>query len=298
MHWLLQGNPKRYRVLDAIEHGVPIDNWSVGRYLGEFQPGDDVVLWISGKHAGVYGFGRVTGTAEWFEGDSRDEYWEDSDDAGRGRWIMPIELKSVSATPIVSRTDLKDHPGFSQSLIIRNPNATNPFRLTDEEWHVILAEAGVESDAAGRALRTQSAGTVSGGRRGGGGEGQLHAALKDLIRSDPTGTIGEPMTFEAADLVEALGAEVRFVTGDRVDLLMRDANGNYVVIEVEPVIGPTDHIGFHQAGKYRVLVAMDRAVPTDGVRAMVAATAIDPTLREHYASTYGIEWREGQSPLP
>lgn len=296
MHWLLQGNPKRYRILDAIEDSAPLDNWSVGRYLEEFRADDDIVLWVSGREAGVYGFGRVTGTAEWFEGNRDDDYWEDSNDAGRGRWVMPIELTTVSTTPIVSRANLKGHPVFSQSLIIRNPNATNPFRLTDEEWQVIREQAGLGDDAPGRALRKRSA--VRGGAgRGRGGEGPLHAALKDLIKRDPAGTVGEPLTFEAEDLVEALGAEVRFITGDRVDLLMRDANGAYVVIEVEPVIGPADHIGFHQAGKYRVLVAMDRGLPDEKVRAMVAATAIDSTLREHYAATYGIEWREVSSPL-
>jgi predicted RNA-binding protein with PUA-like domain len=296
MHWLLQGNPKRYRVLDAIEDSAPLANWSVGRYRDEFQAGDDIVLWISGKEAGVYGFGRVTGSAVWFDGDADDDYWEDSEDAGRGRWVMPIALTTVNTSPIVSRADLKAHPVFSQSLIIRNPNATNPFRLTDEEWQVIRAAAGIGHDAPGRALRKRPA-AGGGTGQGGGGEGPLHAALKDLIKRDPAGTVGEPLTFEAEDLVEALGAEVRFITGDRVDLLMRDANGAYVVIEVEPVIGPADHIGFHQAGKYRVLVAMDRGLPVEKVRAMVAATTIDPALRDHYAGTYDIEWREVPNPL-
>ena len=99
------------------------------------------------------------------------------------------------------------------------------------------------------------------------------------------------MTYEAEDLTEKLGAEVRFITGDRVDLLMKDAAGRYVVIEVEPRIGPADNIGFHQAGKYRILVAMEKRLRPGQVRAMVAAASIDGPLAEEYTRLYGIESR-------
>lgn len=129
------------------------------------------------------------------------------------------------------------------------------------------------------------------GRRGHGGEGALHAALKNFIKTDPLAALGEAMTYVTEDLTETLGAEVRFITGDRVDLLMKDDAGNYVVIEVEPQIGPSDRIGFHQAGKYRVLIAMEKSLHPRQVRAMVAASSIDRQLAEDYARLYGIDAR-------
>lgn len=78
---------------------------------------------------------------------------------------------------------------------------------------------------------------------GGSGEGLIHAAIKAFIKDDPLAALGEPMTYQDEDLTENLGPEIRFITGDRVDLLMKDESGRYVVIEVERHIGPGDHIG-------------------------------------------------------
>jgi hypothetical protein len=128
---------------------------------------------------------------------------------------------------------------------------------------------------------------------GGGGEGPLHAAIKAFVKSDPMAALGEPMTCLAEDLadnvIQRLGDEISFVTGDRVDLLMRDSRGAFVVIEVEPDIGPSGHIGFHQAAKYWVLVAVANGIQLSEVRRAVVARSIDPGLREHYRRLYGIE---------
>lgn len=128
---------------------------------------------------------------------------------------------------------------------------------------------------------------------GGGGEGPVHAALKAYVKEDPFGAIGEHLTYLAEDLTDPapqrLGDEISFVTGDRVDLLMRDEAGRLVVIEVEPDIGPSGHIGFHQAAKYWVLVAVANGLPLDAVRRVVVARTIDSALEAHYKSGYGIE---------
>jgi hypothetical protein len=132
-----------------------------------------------------------------------------------------------------------------------------------------------------------------GGEGNAGGEGPVHAALKEFVKNDPEAAVGEPLIYLAEDLMEPsaqrLGDEITFVTGDRVDLLMRDADGRLVVIEVEPDIGPSGHVGFHQAAKYWVLVAVANGLQLDDVRRMVVARTIDAQLRKHYQATYGIE---------
>jgi hypothetical protein len=127
------------------------------------------------------------------------------------------------------------------------------------------------------------------GHSPGGGEGPIHAALKEKVKVDPLGAVGERLTYITQDLTERLGDEVPFITGDRVDLLMKDEHGNYVVIEVEPTIGPYDHIGFHQAAKYWVLVAVAKGINLDRVRRMVVATTIDTDMGNYYWDRYGIE---------
>ena len=69
--------------------------------------------------------------------------------------------------------------------------------------------------------------------RGGGGEGEVHAALKAKLKHDPVAAIGERLTYLTEDLTDRLGDEISFITGDRVDLLMKDQEGRYVVIEVK-----------------------------------------------------------------
>jgi hypothetical protein len=128
-----------------------------------------------------------------------------------------------------------------------------------------------------------------GGRGRGGGEGPIHAALKQKVKTDSAGALGERLTYISEDLTERLGDEVSFITGDRVDLLMKDEQGNYVVIEVEPATGAGEHIGFHQAAKYWVLIAVAKGIDLDRVRRMVVATTIDADLRDQYRDRYGIE---------
>ncbi len=128
---------------------------------------------------------------------------------------------------------------------------------------------------------------------GGGGEGPIHKALKAYVKESPLEAIGEHLTYLAEDLTDpahqVLGDEIGFVTGDRVDLLMRDGEGRLVVIEVEPDIGPSGHIGFHQAAKYWVLVAVANGLELDQVRRLVVARTIDAALGDHYREKYGIE---------
>ena len=81
---------------------------------------------------------------------------------------------------------------------------------------------------------------------GPGGEGERHRVLKQFIAHHP----------------ERLGlgrgkskVEHRFVTGDRVDVLIELANGGQCVIEIE-VEGESTSIGAHQALKYRARCAL------------------------------------------
>ena len=47
------GKPKCYRILDGIRDFTQMP-WLVTRYVKEMQPGDGVLVWMSGKDAGVY----------------------------------------------------------------------------------------------------------------------------------------------------------------------------------------------------------------------------------------------------
>jgi PAS domain S-box-containing protein len=129
------------------------------------------------------------------------------------------------------------------------------------------------------------------GSRGGGGEGDIHKALKEKVKHDPVGTVGERLTYEDEDLTERLGSEVRFVTGDRVDLLMKDEQGRYVYFNrrfaetfgatAEAWLGRTD-FDLRPEPLARELRESDQRVLREGRPVAVDVTVPDPAGREFY----------------
>ena len=80
---------------------------------------------------------------------------------------------------------------------------------------------------------------------GPGGKGERHRLLKQFIADHP----------ERLGLGRGRAAvEHPFVTGDRVDVSIDLANGEYCVVEIE-IEGESTRIGVHQALKYRALRA-------------------------------------------
>lgn len=64
VHWLVQGNPAKWRVHEFFAGGNQLDSWSITRYRDQVQEGDDVALWLAGRDAGVVALGVVTGAVE------------------------------------------------------------------------------------------------------------------------------------------------------------------------------------------------------------------------------------------
>lgn len=133
-NWVFQGNPKRYPILERLRSGEREFGWSCSQHLDDLQGGDNVVLWASGPHAGVYAIGVVDGSP--FE-DEAGEDWLDPDDHGRTMWFSPLRLTDVRVDNPILKADLLDAGGFENARIIRQPMAGNPTLLTDDEWDVI-----------------------------------------------------------------------------------------------------------------------------------------------------------------
>ena len=63
--WLLQCDPKvfDFETMYRANRELP-RSWSAKVRTSEIGPGDRVVFWLSGKNAGVYAIGEVTGVPE------------------------------------------------------------------------------------------------------------------------------------------------------------------------------------------------------------------------------------------
>jgi 5-methylcytosine-specific restriction protein A len=144
--WVLQCNPKRYRLLDALSDGFDVGSWTVARYLQEMQPGDEVAMWISGPGGGVCALGEITRGAERSVEDP-DPYWVDPDDADEATWNVGIRL-SERLPELIPRSVLAEDPDFADAAIIRMPGGGNPFPATDTQWKAIISR--ITAPAPGR----------------------------------------------------------------------------------------------------------------------------------------------------
>jgi hypothetical protein len=135
-NWLFQANPARYDVFGDLASGEPIESWSITRHFNDIGEGDRAALWVAGqKDPGVYALGHVTGPP-YEELTSAD--WARPEDRRVTMTFCPLHLDRILAQP-VPRAVLKADPVFSRARIITQPQAGNPFLLTDEEWDVIEA---------------------------------------------------------------------------------------------------------------------------------------------------------------
>ena len=139
-YWLFQGNPKYYRVLDGIRDFEQM-SWLVTRYAKDIAPGDGVLVWVSGKEAGIYAIAEVTEPAQVLGQLPDRKYWTDAS-CGVGKHQAIIRFTRKLLEHPLLKTNLLQDPVFKNLLVIRAPSATN-FKVTPEEWqrvHDLLNE--------------------------------------------------------------------------------------------------------------------------------------------------------------
>lgn len=137
-HWLLQGDPKIWRVFEFWDSGQAIETWSINRYFHDIEEDDDVALWLSGSSpvVGVYAIGQATNRAFSVDGDADDPLWNDLEQAARVQWRVPIDLFDDFHESPIPKAELVLDSRFERAHIVRMPRGSI-FRLTDDEWRAI-----------------------------------------------------------------------------------------------------------------------------------------------------------------
>lgn len=130
-YWLFQGNPKYSRMLEGI-HDLEGMHWLVTRYHRDISVDDRVLLWMSGKAAGIYALAEVIEPAHFLERPPDIDYWIVPTRA-IDRVYAPIRFtRKLLNLPLLKATLLRD-PVLSKLQVIRAPHNTN-FRVSPEEW--------------------------------------------------------------------------------------------------------------------------------------------------------------------
>ncbi|MFL9458476.1 MULTISPECIES: EVE domain-containing protein [Nostocales] len=130
-YWLFQGNPKYYRVLDAIKDFDQMP-WLVTRYAQDIAPGDGVMVWVSGTQAGIYALAEVTEPAQLIKNIPDKKYWIDASRALEKQQAMIRFTHKLLKQPLLKSNLLQD-PILETLLVIRAPNSTN-FKVSPQEW--------------------------------------------------------------------------------------------------------------------------------------------------------------------
>lgn len=126
--WIFQANPAQFDIDRALQQ-LDVIHWRVPQYASEIMPGDSVVIWRSGKSAGIIGVAQVVESPrEAISPPSEQQFSTDDEQAPTTRSKL-----RVLAVPFVSKDQLIAHPELSHHQIIKAPMGT-VFPLEESEW--------------------------------------------------------------------------------------------------------------------------------------------------------------------
>jgi hypothetical protein len=138
--WVLQCNPRTWRMHAFFADGHELTSWTITRYLSRVAVSDAFALWAAGPGGGVVGFGEVVGAPVQMNSEVPDrDYWVEA--PSPDSWSLPIRLNRLFLDSPVPATTLRNDARFENSAIIRQPWSGNPFLLTIDEWMAILDHA-------------------------------------------------------------------------------------------------------------------------------------------------------------
>jgi predicted RNA-binding protein with PUA-like domain len=139
-YWLFQGNPKYYRILDAIE-ALQEMPWLVTRYAKQIAVGDGVLVWMAGAEAGIYAIAEITQPPQVFTEIPDLEYWLQKKNTKPDKPRVQLRfIRKLLGQPL-RRHELKNDLILKHLTVIRAPNSTN-FKVTPEQWQRVYQLKG------------------------------------------------------------------------------------------------------------------------------------------------------------
>lgn len=136
--WVFQGNPKRYDILNAL-NDKKIGNtihWLVKQNKNKIHKSHLVLIWMSGKEAGIYAIARVECEPTLLkEKEPERKYWIGDEVSIVENRVRLSIIKRLVNKPIL-KEDLLKIPELSKLSILRQFQGTN-FPVRDSEWKIL-----------------------------------------------------------------------------------------------------------------------------------------------------------------
>jgi len=128
--WIFQANPRHFDIDEALAKLSQI-RWRVPQYTSSIVPGDAVVLWRSGKEAGIVGVGRVIGApADLAISADEQPFVLEPTEEGHTTTRVPLAILPV---PFISKAQVAAIAGWSGHQILTAPMGT-VFPIDAEAW--------------------------------------------------------------------------------------------------------------------------------------------------------------------
>lgn len=134
--WIFQANPTMYDIHTSLAVEAE-EYWNCNQHYAKIKVGDRVLIWISGKKAGVYALGTVT-TDPIIRPDSPigQRYWTDPQNGRRERRRVKVKYEKVFLSKPLYRDFLQCDPELWNLAIFAQPIGTN-FPVDEDEWQAI-----------------------------------------------------------------------------------------------------------------------------------------------------------------
>lgn len=132
--WIFQGNLKIYNVVGALNDNV-LKTWSVKTHKDAIQPGDKVILWVSGNKAGCYALAEVTS-----------DVFEAKDDESEMRYYVAARTNEMGSRVSIKIThNLANNPilkdqiqGIEELSALKAGSQGTNFKATKIEYDIFL----------------------------------------------------------------------------------------------------------------------------------------------------------------
>ncbi|MCG9886085.1 MAG: EVE domain-containing protein [Cyanobacteria bacterium] len=135
-YWLFQGNPKYYRLDDAIADFTEM-YWPMRRYGQFVAPGDGVLIWRAGAAAGVVAIAEILTAAATRSEELDRAYWLDRTKVKAETPKVRIRFTRKLGDRPLLKTICKGDPLLKDLPVIRQPNNTN-YKLSPEQWQRVF----------------------------------------------------------------------------------------------------------------------------------------------------------------
>lgn len=136
--WIFQANPNLYEIKESLRVETE-EKWNLRQHRRDVQVGDRVLIWMSGKRAGIYAVGTLK-TLPVVEADSSKGigYWIDKRNGYRPIARAWVRYEKVMLDQPLLRDFLLCDPELWNMKILRSPQGTN-FAVSEPEWRAIEA---------------------------------------------------------------------------------------------------------------------------------------------------------------